>query len=300
MAAPASLVEISRSRNRGGVRNLTWTGLREYTVDQDDANSAENHLWTATWSLHGHILIPIDVRVIDDDPVNAGNSRINVKLSTDYNPDRYPLGEATVSFDSRSKLERIKETSDGKIVESDVDDDGYYFKVVHGDNLIPKPFSAVILHTAMAQGDIDWDEFMNFIGTTNSNDFVNLPFLFAGSALMANIRIPKFFVMRSISTVVPLDIELWYDPTHQWSCLSDRFRRELRRQRVLHEEDDPLSETRIYVDVDDGGQQLDPDLAAVRTIALDVWAQEPGGDLDRVLTEQKDFSEFDALVTWME
>lgn len=302
-SAPDSLIELSHSQDREGKYKHFWTGRRDWTVSKAEVDAAEDYLWEENWTANEHVMRPLRVRVVADDPSNPGNSRLIVRYKTNYNPSVHPLGKATLSVGSKSNwVKRLKDdSSPALVIESEPDVNGYFFKPVAGSNLVLTPNTALRVNTAYVQGAIEWATFLGLVGKSNDSILTNIGNAAVDTLLLAGAGIPEFFLYNSDSETVPFFYELWYDP-RGWSgtILVGRFRRRLKSQPVLWETDE---DNTAWMDID-GNEVASgngvPATAKRRVVSVTEQVDLPGGDDGtRILVTKADFSALWGFLTWV-
>lgn len=311
MAAPDSLIEISRSLDRGHLDADFWVGLRVYTVNKDEADEAFTHLAATPWTTPESVTFnPKRIELENDWPEDPGRSLMTVRFETEFNPSRFPSGGSTMYVRTRNRTKkRVKDFSDPVLdVETVPDENGYYTTpLIPGSNIVLDPGTIVVINTAAVQATLNWNALFALVGKTNAAALPNIGNAAKETFLLRNIIIPTYFLYNSGVTNVPISYELEYDVTGwiKTDPFVHRLRKTIKRLPVYHRDDVGDNDDPKYTD------KNDPDGASTGTIAdallrnfsIDEAAlmPKPNGAREtdvRVMYETGDFSALNSLAFW--
>jgi len=297
------LVENQSSHDRSGLRDF-WIGTREFNCPYAERPYSEEFLENDSWFIRGVELLPVKMRVLARDLSVPGNARIIVSYQSELNPDKYDIDSATLTIRGLPREARAQYDLDGEPIETEPDENGYFYKPVKGSNIVLKTRSLVIVNTAYELSGLNWPLIDSFLDCVNMYSWPNMGNAQPGTMRLVNAIIPKFFLVGPRTTIVPFQYHFWWD-RRGWNNLleAQRFRRWPKQFPVLSRNDQPEDEGlidgeggRVYVDKDTGEdtEVFDDALKRVAIITEPAGVPEP-----RRLLEIKDMSSLRGYMHWV-
>jgi len=248
--ATAAYIEACWSRKRREyLKEGKWHGERVYHVPTGVLNDNLALLRVLGWSVNGITMTPRYMEVDEKSEEAPGAARVTLLYSFADNPDAYQDGRAVLSILGYGVEEKLKYgwTAAGAVdldqpIETEPDKEGFFWRVVEGSNVYAQPEGKYILRLAVAQSSINWGNSYNAIWHTNAGALVvgGQQMAAVGELLLTNVEIPEYFTWDADDAIVPLRYTFTFRKGGFSKLKSQKFRKELLKEYVYHESDDPI------------------------------------------------------------
>lgn len=304
-----AITELRSSRRYVGTDEHDFITVRDCICLLSELDAAEAAIWTATDTFNEHTTYPLKVEVVPKPKAWPGYSWFRVTLGPQYNPSRYPIGKATMEIRSNSQRRRLKKdlTSPTKLpIEgpgngaAGVDE---IWKITRGTNVVPEPSTIVIVKTAYTQASLVWATLIADIGKVNAAQTSNILNAAAGTLMLWDIRIPKWFLYRddvTLASNVPIEYVFYYLPEGWNAQLAvQRYHRRAVSLPVYATNEDTYAASPNFVKRDDP-TDVTPTVALAqrRTVIRTVIDVTDAEKTDRVLAETFDASTLNGYLSW--